>query len=49
LNEQGAISRNGGDVYEGDFVDQSKHGRGKMIYADGRVQEGNWKKNEFVG
>ena len=26
-----------------------KNGNGKMTYADGRIDEGNWKDGEFVG
>jgi hypothetical protein len=38
-----------GDVYEGDFVKYMRHGKGKIIYANGKVEEGNWENNQFLG
>jgi len=29
-----------GDVYEGETEDGIPHGKGKMTYADGKVEEG---------
>ena len=31
-----------GDIYEGDWVNDKRHGRGKMIYKTGDIYEGNW-------
>jgi hypothetical protein len=36
-----------GDIYEGDFVDNKRHGNGKMTYPDGKVEEGRWEDGEF--
>jgi len=43
------MTNSDGRVYEGDWVDDSAHGKGKITYPDGRVQEGNWEKAKFVG
>jgi len=37
------------DVYEGDFFEGEMNGNGKMIYADGRIEKGNWKSGKFIG
>ena len=31
-----------GDKYEGDFVDDKKHGKGVYVYANGDKYEGDW-------
>ena len=33
----------GGGIYEGNWQDKTRNGYGRMIYADGAVQEGMWK------
>ena len=38
-----------GDIYVGDFVDDKLTGIGTYTYADGRVQSGRWKDDEFLG
>jgi len=38
-----------GDVYEGDFFNDMKHGKGKMTYANGKVKNGDWEYEEFKG
>ena len=40
-----------GETYadEGDFVNGNFHGKGKMTYPDGKVEEGNWKDGDFIG
>eukprot|EP00984_Skeletonema_dohrnii_P000426 scaffold144_cov94-Skeletonema_dohrnii-CCMP3373.AAC.9 len=42
-SENGTITYDNGDVYEGEFESNKPHGVGKMMYKDGRVQEGIWK------
>ena len=32
-----------GDVYEGNWKDGKKNGKGKYTYTDGTVYEGDWK------
>ena len=44
-----AVTLEGGDVYEGAFWKHRFHGKGKMTYADGRIEKGKWKDGEFVG
>lgn len=36
-------------VYEGEWVKGKENGQGTMTYADGRVESGTWKEDEFVG
>ena len=36
-------------VYGGEFKYGKKHGKGKMLYNDGRVYEGDWKGNKKNG
>ena len=31
-----------GDVYEGDFRYNERHGNGKYIYTNGNIYEGDW-------
>jgi hypothetical protein len=38
------INEDDGSVYEGESLNGKPHGKGKMTYADGRVEEGRWKK-----
>ncbi len=35
--------------YVGNFYNNSMHGKGKMIYPDGHVEEGVWENGEFLG
>ena len=37
-----------GDVYDGQFEGNERHGLGRKLYADGRVEEGLWQHDEFV-
>jgi hypothetical protein len=38
----------GGEIYEGETANGKPHGKGKMTYADGRVEEGRWENGAFV-
>lgn len=38
-----------GGKYEGEWVQNRRHGRGKMIYADGNVYEGDWQEDKRDG
>jgi hypothetical protein len=38
-----------GDVYEGDWKDNKRDGKGKMTFANGDVYEGDWKDNKRDG
>lgn len=40
---------NGGDVYEGGFFDNMKHGLGVMKYADGRIYDGMFTLDKIDG
>jgi len=37
------------EVYEGDFVDNRKHGKGKVTYANGDFYEGDWVNDKYHG
>ena len=36
-------------VYEGEWMNDMRNGKGTMTYADGRVESGTWKEGQFVG
>lgn len=38
-----------GDVYEGDWVNNFKNGKGKMTYVNGDVYEGDWMHGQKSG
>ena len=38
-----------GKKYTGDFRDGLPHGLGKMVLSNGEIQNGLWKKGQFVG
>ena len=38
-----------GGKYKGDILDSKRHGRGIMLYDDGRKYEGEWKNNQREG
>ena len=37
-----------GSQYEGQWLNDKKHGYGKATYADGTVKEGLWKEGDFI-
>ncbi|MCL2244524.1 MAG: hypothetical protein FWC03_08680 [Treponema sp.] len=44
----GKITGKNGVLYEGEIVNGTPHGKGKITYADGRTIEGNWKNGKFL-
>ena len=38
-----------GAVYEGEWIGDKRHGKGKMTWKDGSFYEGEWKENEANG
>ena len=38
-----------GRQYTGEFHDGKMDGRGKMTHPDGKIQDGQWKQDQFVG
>tara|TARA_B110000037_G_scaffold187714_1_gene218491 strand:- start:301 stop:432 length:132 start_codon:yes stop_codon:yes gene_type:complete len=36
-------------IYEGDWINDKKQGRGKIIYNGGTVEEGLWENDKFLG
>jgi len=45
---KGKVTGKNGIVYEGDLVNGTPHGRGKVTHADGKVIEGIWKNGKFL-
>ena len=39
----------GEEVYEGEFVNNRREGKGRLIYENGSVYEGEWKDDEMNG
>ena len=37
-----------GEVYRGNWLKDKKHFKGKMKYANGLIEEGQWKLDKFV-
>jgi hypothetical protein len=35
-----------GDVYDGEWFDNKRRGRGTLKYSDGTVYDGDWRDNE---
>ena len=33
--------------YEGDFVNGELHGKGKLTYPNGKIEEGNWENGKY--
>jgi len=38
-----------GATYLGQYLNNMRHGFGRIIYSDGSVYEGNWKKDKASG
>lgn len=36
-----------GKIYEGEFMNDLKHGKGKLVTSDGKVYEGTWVAGKF--
>ena len=43
------LELDGGDVFEGYFLNKKKHGRGKYIWANGDIFDGNWVDGKRTG
>ena len=37
-----------GGIYTGEWLNNQKHGVGKMIYKDGKIFSGDWDKDIFL-
>lgn len=37
------------EMYEGDWLDDKKDGRGKYVWENGEVYEGIWKDDKWMG
>jgi hypothetical protein len=48
-NNQNIIYRNKDGTYFGTFLNNTKNGRGKMVYTNGDVYEGEWNNNKKNG
>ena len=54
-NEGGHVERKGlhddksSDLYDGEFSNNMRNGKGKMEYANGYIYEGEWKNNKREG
>lgn len=42
MEGMGIYTWSDGRTYDGEYLDDKKHGYGIYIWADGRVYEGNW-------
>ena len=49
-NGHGTLTYNNGDIYVGNWLNDNKHGHGKKTFKEsGKVEEGEWKDNKFIG
>ena len=49
LNGYGRVCYQHGDYYIGMYKNYLRNGHGKMVRANGQVQEGQFKDNDFIG
>ena len=49
IEGKGIYYYNNDDRYEGDFINFKKDGNGIMYYKNGKVKNGIWKNDEFIG
>ena len=38
-----------GEKYEGEWKDGKRNGQGTFTYADGKMSEGQWRNDQYVG
>ncbi len=38
-----------GNIYEGDWVNDVRHGKGTFTYANGQTKTGYWQNDTFIG
>ena len=46
---KGRFTYSNGDVYEGDYANDKRHGHGVFTYYDGDKYEGEWKNGKIEG
>ena len=49
LCDRGVFRWSNGDVYDGEWAANAADGVGTKTYADGRVEEGRWRADKFLG
>ena len=49
MNGQGIFTFVYGDIYEGEWKENEKHGHGRITYANGSAYEGEWKNDKKHG
>jgi hypothetical protein len=49
VNGHFRVTMHTGDVYEGNYIDEEKHGIGRQIYIDGSIYEGEWHRGQRQG
>jgi len=37
-----------GDIFEGNYVNNQRHGPGKLTKVDGEIREENWKEDKLI-
>ena len=48
-NKKGVYTWKNGAKYEGEWKNNKRHGKGKMINSDGKIYEGDFKENKKDG
>jgi hypothetical protein len=49
VNGHFRVTMHTGEVYEGNYTDEEKHGIGRQIYKDGSIYEGEWHRGQRQG
>ena len=44
----GVYTFGSGDLFEGNYVNNQRHGPGKLTKVDGEIREENWKEDKLV-
>jgi serine/threonine protein kinase len=47
-NGKGILYYRNGDIYEGEFLNGDRHGKGELIEKKGNIFKGIWKKDKFI-
>jgi hypothetical protein len=49
MDGEGLLRWPSGSSYSGAFKDGKRHGRGKLTFANGKVQAGLWSNDTYMG
>jgi hypothetical protein len=47
IHGYGVLTYGSGNIYEGNYANGKRNGKGKFKYTDGRILDGNWLDDTF--